>query len=316
MRRGAVYTVVSVFMLLALAGLFFAGSRRDGHDAHAAVVDRVRSVDAFIDDFGKDGERAAYIAGFRTLIAMEQRVAGTGRYIPDPDAAFKEIFLNGTLQNESFDIMENSSFSAYLGRVRDDARTRGIVFDAQVLNVTLWQVEPWDMLVNYTLALNVTDERGTSSWQLNRTFTGVVPVTDLRDPLFSVGTLSRVQRIVKRTNVTLFVDDAGDANDTRGFMTHFNSSFYYAAGRGPSMLMRFSGNLSDSPYGLESLVDVAEVSAQGLAVNATSSVVDYEYFSGVEGHVCAIQNLPSTIRLANADLSVYGIGGKLTYVSC
>lgn len=317
MRRGAAYTIVSVILLFVIAALFFTQSRRTGHEVQEAVADRVRNVDVLITSLDEDSRRAAYIAGFRTMIAMEQYITSSGNFLEDPHGAFKEIFLTGNYSGTPFVIMDNSTFEQYLERVQYEARKQGVLFNASVVNITLWQVNPWKVLVNYTLALNVTDVRGTASWKLERTFTGEVPIADLRDPVFSVNTLARVQRVIQPTNVSEFVNDAGNLNDTTGLMEHFNNSYYLAAGRGPDILMRFAGNLSEnSPYGIESLIDFTELSDQGLLVNATHSIVDFEYYTGIIADACGIQNTPSYFQLDTSDLIYYEVLGELTYVPC
>jgi hypothetical protein len=314
------YTLVTIVLLVALANIFFTQTRYDGHDRQTAVEERVRSIDGFIKGLERDSQRASYIAGFRAFIAMEQHITSTGEPIADVDAVFKQIFINGTYSNTSYFIMENSSFNEYLARVQYEAGQQGIAFNATISNVTLWQSDPWNVQVDYTLAANVTDNRGTASWIIERRFTGSIPVADLRDPLFTSRTYGRIQRVIKPTNVSGFVDDAGNKNDTTELMLHFNNSYYAAAGRGPSMLMRFAGNLSDSEFGIESLVDADEFAAQSLPVNSTASVVDYRYFSGVKATACGIQNLPSRIKLAESDLEVYevrsGAQQQLTYGAC
>jgi hypothetical protein len=315
-RRGVIYTIVSLFVLLIIGNIFFAESRITGKESSDATIDRVKSVNAFIVNFEHDSQRAAYIAGFRSFIAMEQYVTSSGLYLGNTPSTFREVFLNGTINGTQYDIMQNSSFNEYLARVSASAGQQGISLQATVVNVTLWQTDPWYVLVNYSIQMNVTDNRGTAQWQINRTMMGRVPIVDLRDPLFTSRTFGRIQRVIKMTNFTLFVNDTGNANDTTNFNRHFNSSLYRAAGRGPSMLMRFSGNLSDSPFGIESLVDVDEFTTQDLPVSSTASIVDYQYFNGVPATVCSIQNMPSKVKFDAASASIYEVTGKLTSSSC
>lgn len=315
-RRGIMYTLVAIILLIVIGNIFFTQSRRTGRDVASAEADRIKAINSFLHSVEDDGHRAAYISGFHSLIAMEQLVTNTGTFIADPDAAFKEAFVYGTIGNQSFIILQNSTFNDYLARVQWNAARQGMTFNATVSNVSLWQVDPWNVLVNYTLDIALLDGRGTARWYVHRTFMDYVPITDVRDPLFSANTYGRIQRTIRRSNVTTFVNDAGDANDTTGFVTHFNSSCYVAFGRGPSILMRFAGNFSDSPYGIESLVDVNDLTAQNLAPNTTASVVDYQYFSGVPATVCNIQKFPAIIKLDDASKALYQIEGNLNYTTC
>ena len=316
MRKGIIYTLIAIILLVAIGNIFFTQSRLVSQRDEGAVAERIRAVNSFIYNIEGDSNRAAYIAGFRTMIAMEQYITSTGEPIADVDSTFREIFLNGSYSNMSFVIMEDSSFNEYLARVQSEAGQQGIDFDATVARVDLYQVDPWNVMVNYTMEMNITDVRKTANWTINRTFTGRIPIIDLRDPLFTARTYGRIQRVIKPTNVTYFVADGSNQNDTTNLVRHFNSSSYAAAKRGPNILMRFAGNLSDNEFGIESLVDTDEFTAQNLPVNVSASVVDYLYFIGVDADACSIQNLPSKIKLDSDHLSVYEVQGELTYSIC
>lgn len=315
-RRGVVYTIVALLILLSVGALFFTQSRRSALDAGAAVEERVRAIDRFIQDVQTDSERAARIAGFRSLIAMEQEVASTGGYFADPNTAFLDVFWDGNLSGATFQVMANSSFSEYLLRVQELAGMQGIALNASVTSLQLSQEDPWNLLVEYTIAANITDTRGTARWSVVWNGTGRVPITDLRDPLFTAQTLGRVQRVIRQTNTTDFITDGANQNDTSQLLVHYNESRYAALGRGPDILMRFAGNISDSAYGIESLVDVEELDAQDIVVNTGASVVDYLYFNGTLATVCSIQNLPVDIKLDTASAAVYGVTGALTSSTC
>ena len=315
-RKGVMYTVVALFILIAISSMFMTQIRRQPHDRFVVVESRVRTMDAFLDDLGQDSARAAYIAGFRSLIAMEQHVTTSGDYIQDPSAAFIELFVNGTYQNGSFAIMRNATFEEYLSRVRAQAQRQGIDCNLTVVQISLWQRQPWSIMVNYTLNISIVDVGGIASWNVQRTMLGEVPIMDIRDPLYTGNTYARIQRVIKPTNITVFVDDTGNRNDSSGLRDHFNRSLYAAAGRGPDILMRFANNNSDSIYGIESLVDIDELVAQGLPVDLGATVVDYQYFSGVAATACDVQTLPDRISFVADDLEVYGVEGGLLYDPC
>ncbi len=315
-RRGIIYTLVALTMLAVIAAVIFTELRAGDRGESEAVEDRIRAVDAYLVNLDGDASRAARIAGFRAFIAMEQHIVSTGEYFTDPEAEFLEIFRTGNLSGTAFAVMENSSFDEYLARAKREAGTQGILFDVAVRNISFSQVEPWSVIITYALEMNVSDTKGTANWSTTRIIESSVPITDLKDPLFTKETFGRVQRVIRQTNVTVFVNDAGDANDTSGLKLHFNTTSYLAAGHGPDIMMRFEGNLSDSIYGIESLVDVNEISVQGLSVDAAASITDFEYFAGTIATACGIQNLTSAFRFDAASLGVYQIAGNLTYGTC
>jgi hypothetical protein len=155
-----------------------------------------------------------------------------------------------------------------------------------------------------------------ASWDYDDVFTGRIPVVDLRDPLYTARTFGRIQRVIKMPNGTAFVNDSGNRNDTTVLLRHFNQSLYHAAGRGPDILMRFAGNISDSPFGIETLADVEELQAQGLSFNYTNSVVDYLLFNNTPATVCNIQELPTTLRFDATSAAIYNVTGALEDGGC
>ena len=101
-RSGVAYTLVCVILLFAVGGLFYSQNARTGHESHEIVSERVRTMDNFIKDLEQDSQRAAYIAGFRTFISMEQQIISVGTFFPDADVVFKEIFLTGNYSGTQY----------------------------------------------------------------------------------------------------------------------------------------------------------------------------------------------------------------------
>jgi hypothetical protein len=319
--------MVAILMVLIVGTVFFSFSKRDAHQSFTSTESRVHSMEGFLDDVGRDSERAAYIAGFRSLIAMEQEVATTG--LPfngsngvsnlTPDTAFMESFVNGSINGKHYVIMDNSTFSEYLLKVQDNAQRQGFICNISVENITLWQTDPWHLRVNYTLSFKLYDVSRLASWNTNRTFIGKIPITDIRDPLFTMRTFNRVQQTIRPNLYPLFVNTSAGINNTRGLAMQYNESLYVAAGRGPSILMRFSNNLSDSIYGIESFVDIGELSAQNIVVNSDASSVDYLYFKNIPAVACGVNNgsnsMIDAFKIDAAHIAVYQID-RLNYTSC
>ncbi len=317
-RKGFIYTIVAVMFLVIIGSVFFSFSKRDTHESFVSVEHRVQIMNDFIKNLERDSARASYIAGFRSLIAMEQHVTSTGRPLSNSDAVFLQAFVNGSIDGTSYVILQNSTFNDYLLRMQQEVRSQGILCNISIINVSLFQTDPWNLRVNYTLEIFVTDSQSTASFRTNKTFIGMVPIVDIRDPLFAMNTYGRVQRTIKPSNITIFIDDAGNKNDTTEFMHHFNNSYYLATGKGPSILMRFANNTNDSIYGIESLIDTNELVAQGISVNSRASVVDYLYFNATPAlaYACNIQNIPSYVQFDYNHLDTYQIQGKLNYTLC
>ena len=91
---------------------------------------------------------------------------------------------------------------------------------------------------------------------------------------------------------------------------HALNSYYLASTSGPSFLNRLQGISSGNDNGIESLVNLQELSQQGIVVKE-KSVVDYIYFLSVNEASCndAPSGMPSWFRLDSEDghLSTYQV---------
>jgi hypothetical protein len=244
---------------------------------------------------------------------MEEEIALTGEYFDDAEDVFIEAFEHGTIDGRNKSILNKSSFEDYLARVTIEAREIGVDLNVSVHDVALFHVNPWTTAVNVTFNVSMRDTRSVASWEYQKTIRTDVPLFELRDPIYSVGTQGRAPNTIQRSNVTAFIDDAGDANDTTNLMRHTNESWYIASDDAPSYVMRLEGNLSSSQYGIESLVNVQELIDQGVALNGSRTILDYQYFGNMSNvTVCEdVINTPEWFRLAEDRLATYEVDTDL-----
>ena len=70
--------------------------------------------------------------------------------------------------------------------------------------------------------------------------------------------------------------------------------------------MRMEGNLSNSTFGIESMVDLEEFASIGILIYEKSAI-DYIYWSETEPTIYGIQGMPSTFKLDNDHLDKYQV---------
>ena len=70
--------------------------------------------------------------------------------------------------------------------------------------------------------------------------------------------------------------------------------------------MRFEGNLGNSTYGIESLVNLDEFQQQGLAIK-DRSIVDYIYFGTKSTTNFRINNTPEWFKIDQGHLEFYQV---------
>ncbi len=67
--------------------------------------------------------------------------------------------------------------------------------------------------------------------------------------------------------------------DLTGIERMLTEKCYFPSRDGPDFFQRLEGNLFSSPYGIESFVDLVELSSNDVTLKPNQSVVDHEYFS-------------------------------------
>ena len=86
------------------------------------------------------------------------------------------------------------------------------------------------------------------------------------------------------------------------------NSYYLASTSAPSFLDRMQGMNAPNLYGIESLVNLAELSSQSIQIK-DKSVVDYIYFSNSNPTACNVipAGMPSWFKLDSDHLAAYQV---------
>lgn len=312
-KKGYVYTIAVIFFTGLLLAIFYTQSNIGTTSNEQSTT---MAMDDFLNDFEKDAERAAFIAGFRSLIALEEHVASQGEYLNNFSVRFEEAFLNASVTGITYEVIQNATFEDYLTRVRHEARKTGLKFNAQVQNVTVYHLTPWNVAVDFTTRVLLNDSRDRTRFDYEKTFSSSFSILDLRDPMYSVETNNKAPNTVRTIAYDEFIDDTGDKNDTTILSLFLDESYYTASENAPSFLMRFSGNFSSDENGIQSLVNLNELDTQGIDIGDTYSVVDHEYFAAVGADWCNIQNMPNYFKVTDENSDYYEITSKLERTPC
>ena len=315
-REGVFYVLISALFIIVMILVFLAYKEYAYTDRQKVIETRIMTINDFIKDIDSDSKRVIYISGFRSLIALEDYVASTGEYLNNTEELFRIAFYNGTVNGTAVEILENSSYSDYLEKLRVIAGRIGLDLDLNVTNITLYHDSPWSIHVIVTTHVNIADKKGLAKWDFYKDYNTSVSIINIRDPVYSVATKGRIPNTIRITNITDYVDDA--TNDTTNLLLHINNSFYTENALAPSFLMRLEGNFSSSPYGIESLVYLPELAVQGVSYSTTKSIVDYILFSNITGYeekACNVDNMPSWFKIDLNHTAKYEVN-KLNYTTC
>lgn len=302
-KRGFFFTAIAI---LVVAAIILAASSSDSvFRRSAAQTDYAVSVNSYFNNLQSDLPRVAYIAGFRSLIGLEEHISTTGSYLSDFDDSFLSIFTNGSVNGTYYSIMNDSTFEDFAARFEQLASEQGMVANLTPVSVHAYQDEPWSVIVNVTVDISLSDADQSVAFRSNETISARIPVTDIKDPVYTIGTLGRAPHTVKQAPFS--GPYIGANNDTTKLSELVNETYYISNPSAPSFIMRFSGNLSPSPYGIQSLVNIVELGAQDVNITPCVSVVDYKYFRGTStAPNNVIANMDSnTFWLSDQDLADY-----------
>lgn len=312
-KKGFIYMMTVMIFLIIILSLFYAYEVYKPSEKDDSIESRIRSMNDFIEDLSLDTERAAYIAGFRSLIALEEYVSTTGMFLSSMEDSFIEIFFNGTIGNFSPEIMNESTFSLYMSRVNQKSQEIDVAMNFSINSIDFSQVDPWTVRVDIYSLIQILDDRNLASWNFTEVFSSDISILSFKDPLYSVNTLGRLHSFVVETNISEYVIN----NDTTNLLDHIETGYYVASTKAPSFVMRFEGNLSADSNGIESLVDIGFLQDQDdIVIDSTRSVVDYIYFGNqTTNNKCSVQNMPSWFRIDENHINDYEIN-ELSYVNC
>ena len=118
-----------------------------------------------------------------------------------------------------------------------------------------------------------------------------MPLEGLEDPLYMLSTNGFVKRTIQKANLTVYGSWAVDQTIT--------SERYMATDDGPSFLDRMEGRttnqekysgMSPEVIGLESFVNLQQISQVGIPVRENQSNIDHQYFNESTFTGCMVLN--------------------------
>ena len=307
-KKAYVFSVLAMLVIAIIFSLLVLrteqAARSDSLQAH------ILSANTFLEQFEQDLPRAISITGYRSLLGLDQHVSSTGSFLNNFSASFQEIILNGTVNESSYEVMDDATLGVFQERMQDIAGQVGIGLDIQIISVSAKHTTPFDILVTAQVQLVLQTRDASTQWNYTRNVSSEFSIAQLRDPLYTIGSAGRLPTVVRPVNVSRpFITTD---NDTTNLQIIFNESLYQADTSGPSFLMRFEGIIAPHEHGIASLVDTQALDAQDIPVFLDRSVVDYAYFGSGSTTTNTIVNMPAHFLLADEHLAAYDAEDKTT----
>ena len=296
-KRGMFFTVIALILIA-----FFLIS----YTVYSVVQDRepinkrVDSMNNFIFSLEQDMSRQIYISGYRALVALDSHVTTKGSFLSNSREALKEAILNGTLNSQPINLMEGYRLEDWAPRVQSLSNSVNLFASYSIKNISVSQDDPWSVKIEVIIDMNLSDKSNLASWNKTQKISSRIEITGFEDPLYLMNTNGKITNRINKTAYLPFVQGSDISNLT----LHVQSSNYIPSPLAPSFLDRLEGKTIGNEQGIESLVYIPELSAQGIDVE-DKSAVDYIYFSSSNPDSKRIQGMPFWFKLDEPHLSVY-----------
>jgi hypothetical protein len=297
-KRGQFFTLIAIIIISIFLLSYIIYNTQ--HQGRKSIHNRIDSMNNFVFSLKEDFKRQIYITGFRIIYLYEDKIGSTGSPINNLNSSFKEAFYNGTFNGEHQDLLNGILLNDIANSLAEKANKNNLNLTLSAYNLTITQEDPWHVEINILTGISIQDKNNLASWNNTETISAKIDITNFEDPLYVINTNGKVSNKINRTIYHPFVNGSDYTNLT----LHNQNSFYIESVTGPSFLDRLEGKTSANPNGIESLVYLPELSAQGIMLK-DKSIVDYIYFSNDDPPGANILGMPSWFKLDNDHLAVY-----------
>lgn len=293
-KKGIFFTFVAILLLSTLILSFSIFARYDLSRKALVIETRVNTMNSFMKDIDKDITRGVFISSHRSILSIVEHISSTGEFIDDAESTFQEVFLNGTINGTSQSLMEETTFTEWAAKMKTIASGINLNLDFEINDVSINHSDPWNVDVNLDVNLYAADISEIAEWNITKNLVIKIPIKGFEDPVYAVKTNGKLLNTINKTPYTSFVS----GNDTSNLQVHTTNSYYLAWSTAPDFIMRLEGDLSASPYGIESIINLQELIDQGESVSSRSAV-DHIYWSNKSVASYSITGMPSWFMIDN-----------------
>ncbi len=303
-KKGIFFTLATIILLSIFV---ISHTVRSGFQERETLTQRVTSMNNFIFSLEKDIARQIYISGFRAILSVENYITTNGTFIDNAALALTEALINGTIKNQTAALMTDYRLADWNARITNLSDKISLITNYTIEEVTITQDKPWEVRIDAKIRLRIQDKGNLAHWDTQKLITTRVVIEGFEDPLYLIHSNGLVVNKIQRTPYTGFVS----GSDVTNLTNHLSKSYYIASPTGPSFLNRLEGKTNPNAYGIESLINLANFTQQGVGIQ-DKSVVDYIYFSSANPTAYKIQGMQSWFKLDDPHLDTYGVRHLVT----
>ena len=299
-NKKGIFFISLVIVMLSLLFITYAFSTAVRE--RAITKKRIETMNGFLFSTEEDLRRQAYITGFRIVFILEDYIIQTGSYTNNLNDNINELAFNGTLNGEQQPILIQATVPEIISTLNQRADKLNIELQFSNTSFTISQSDPWNVDAVLTSDIIMKDKNNIALWSKQEKIIAKIPVTNFEDPVYFIETGGLVTNKISKTPHPVFVQGSNVTN----LLDHAVNSYYKTSTLAPSFLDRLQGINSQSLNGIESLVNIPELSNRGIAVQ-DKVVIDYIYFSTSSPQECTVQGAPSWLKIDVESIDEYNV---------
>jgi hypothetical protein len=269
--RGLFYSVIAILFIMPLVLLTISNIRFNGSEIEIAAVKVAGGkIASFSKSIDSDMPRALDIMAKRSVTQSVIWVEASGLPLNDSSSALSELITNGTI----YGVMTDANFTvnSWTYQLSEKGKEYGFQTDIRLIGTRFHSLDSGHLGAELAISVNISSP--SVGMSLFRVFNKTVPVSieGFDDPLYTLNTNGILKRPV------YFYEPDG----TTQFDNAVDARYYMASSLGPSFLDRLEGRLANSGKygggGMETIVFLPDLQANGITVKAGQSDIDYLYF--------------------------------------
>ena len=171
------------------------------------------------------------------------------------------------------------------------------------ISLGIKQKDPWNLEITMNFTYLIEDRSGLASWRGEGTVSSQIEISNFEDPLYTIETKDNLPRNIKKTP---YEGNYVSGEDVSNLEEHIENKYYAANSNSPNFIKRFEGDFSPDNNGIESFVNLPELSSQNIET-IEKSCLDYIYFSENNPPHHSISGLPSWVRIDSSHLPKYQV---------
>lgn len=299
-KKAQAFTIISIFIIGIIAITY---SIENQSDKGNEMRTRVETVNNFVFSMKDDLERQLYTSGYRAIFIAEDNISRRGAYIDDFEKFFLGAVINGTGTKNASDVMEGAKISDIQENIKRDAEKMNIELNFSNVSVGVRQDSPWEVKIIMNFSYLIKDKSDLASWKGDESVSSGIGVTNFEDPMYSIETGGM---LFSKINKTPYEGNYTSEGDVSNLEEHIDNKYYAANNKSPNFMSRFEGDFSADENGIESFVNIPDMSSQNMETEE-KTVVDYIYFSNNESGYSTISGLPDWVRIDENHLEKYQV---------